>query len=160
MLSYEELDKILSYDPNTGEFTWKVDRKGGAYAGDKAGYYSQGYIKVCVFGKAQLAHRLAWVLHYKEEPPKVIDHINGDPLDNRVINLRASSHKQNMQNRKKHSNGKSKYKGVSWSKASGKWQAQIQKRHIGLFLTQEEAAEAYNKEATKVFGLYSRLNTV
>lgn len=85
----------------------------------------------------------------------VVDHINGNKLDNRRENLRVCTHAQNMVNWN-NNRGESKFRGVSWDKTRNKWKAQIQcngkNRFIGRYSTEEEAAKAYNAEAEIVFG--------
>lgn len=75
---------------------------------------------------------------------KEIDHINGDGLNNQKNNLRPATHQQNLSNRKKHSEGSSKYKGVSWSKCCRCWRAQIrlqrQQLHLGCYESETDAA--------------------
>lgn len=88
------------------------------------------------------------------------DHINGNGLDNRSSNLRTVTRSQNMWNRKKNSNGTSKYKGVYWHKQHRKWIANIQvnkKRYfIGLFIEEKDAAMAYATRASKEFKEYNK----
>jgi hypothetical protein len=90
----------------------------------------------------------------------MIDHINGNTLDNQRHNLRACSNKENMRNRGMASHNSSGFKGVSW--LEGKWSAYIgengKKIHLGLFKTREDAARRYNKEALKRFGEFAKLN--
>lgn len=93
-----------------------------------------------------------------------VDHINGNPLDNRRKNLRICLPANNAINRKLNSNNKSGHKGVNWSDKNKKWEAQIQfhkkKMWLGYFITKEEAALAYNQAAIKYFGEFARLNKV
>lgn len=88
-----------------------------------------------------------------------VDHINGNGLDNRRNNLRLATKAQNQQNASKRKDNTSGYKGVTWHKASGKWYARIGSedghKNLGLFLTPEEAYEAYKKEARRRFGEFS-----
>ena len=96
-----------------------------------------------------------------EQEGKVIDHINGNGLDNRRCNLRFATYSQNFANsRSRH--GSSKYKGVTLRKTSGSWQAAIQVNkksyYLGNFRSEIEAAKAYDKEALRVWGEYARLN--
>jgi hypothetical protein len=89
-----------------------------------------------------LSYRLAWYLHYGKLPVNSIDHIDGNPSNNKIDNLRDVTHQQNMWNRKTAN-------GCSWHKTANKFQAQIRingrKKNLGLFHTQQEARNAYLK---------------
>lgn len=93
-----------------------------------------------------------------------IDHINGDPLDNRRGNLRVCTNSQNQMNRKV-SRGESKFKGVVWQARKycrGAWRAVIIKdgvvKYLGSFKTDREAAAAYNAAAIELYGAFATLN--
>lgn len=94
----------------------------------------------------------------------VVDHIDGDTLNNSRGNLRICSDIQNLRNSRLSKANKSGYKGVSWKKHCKKWLAQIQFEkkcyHLGLFADPVEAAKAYNAAAVKYFGEFARLNEV
>lgn len=79
-------------------------------------------------------------------------------------NTRWVTNQQNQMNKRSWKNGTSKYKGVCWSKASGKWVSTISKdgrvTHLGFFLDEDEAALVYNKAALELFGEYANLNTI
>lgn len=93
----------------------------------------------------------------------ITDHINGNKLDNRRANLRSCTSSQNAGNRKV-GFGVSKYKGVSWDNKNKKWKSTVKflgkSIHLGFFLYEGEAAEAYNKAAVKYFGEFANLNLV
>ncbi len=95
---------------------------------------------------------------------QVVDHINGDTLDNRKENLRICTHAQNLQNSKMPNTNKSGYKGVCFHSNTGKWQANImiggKAKHLGLFNDKIDAARAYNDAAKENFGQFARLNTL
>lgn len=87
------------------------------------------------------------------------DHINGDGLDNRRVNLRECTRQENQRNSRSHLGSLSIYKGVSWKKRNQQWQAHIQvdgrKRHLGLFSIEAEAADAYKIAAVIHFGEFA-----
>lgn len=89
-----------------------------------------------------------------------IDHVNGNPLDNRRSNLRFSTQKQNLRNQKVAKNNKTGHKGVSV--CGNKYRAMIgmdgKLKHLGLFNTVEEASMAYNVAAFQYDPEFSRLN--
>lgn len=104
-------------------------------------------------------------------PPKgyVIDHINGNSLDNRKSNLRICLFSQNAKNQKNRTHYKGKkcssiYKGVSWHKKSKKWIAYIMVDYkciyLGTFSDEKEAGKEYNKNASIYFGEFARLNKI
>lgn len=108
--------------------------------------------------KAVLLHRIVMNCPDNME----VDHINGNKLDNRKENLRVCTARENRLNRKKSKNKTSKYKGVHWNKDNSKWRAKItvndKSISLGCFITELEAAEAYNKSALTYFGKYAKLN--
>ncbi|MGB7582952.1 MAG: AP2 domain-containing protein [Sedimentisphaerales bacterium] len=98
-------------------------------------------------------------------PPKglVVDHRNGDGLDNRRANLRLATHSQNMINRPKtKSKTTSKFVGVNFDKSRNKWAAKIhyenKKIWLGRFDSEIDAAKAYDEAAIKYHGEFARLN--
>jgi hypothetical protein len=88
----------------------------------------------------------------------VVDHIDGNTLDNRRINLRCCTRKQNGQNKKGHSTKLSKYIGAYKNLHGRKWRASINHKHLGNFATEEDAASAYDRAAIREYGEYARLN--
>ncbi len=160
----DKLNVLFVYDEVLGNVVRKIDCgkkcKAGQVAGSKNG---QGYIEIKVDGKSIGAHRIAWMLYYKENPPEFIDHINRDPSDNRISNLRAATKSQNGANRVALSNNNAGIKGCYFVKSknpnmAGAWRAQCRvgkKLHdLGRHKTIELAQEAYNKFASSVFGDY------
>ena len=95
---------------------------------------------------------------------KVVDHINGNKLDNRKENLRVCTQRENMVNCGMLKNNKSGYKGVSWHKAAKKWESYLhfnnKKIRLGFFEDIEKAAEKRNKAFNKYFGYIERGNYV
>ena len=76
-ISAELARSLLAYDAETGAFVWRVDRGGKTKAGTAAGHgHNQGYRGIRLYGKAFLAHRIAWLMHFGRWPSGQIDHIN------------------------------------------------------------------------------------
>lgn len=93
------------------------------------------------------------------------DHINGDKLDNRKKNLRSCTREENQRNRFKSKHAICKYKGVCETLTTKyPFKASIAKNkktyYLGRFLTQEDAARAYNVKANELFGEFAKLNTI
>lgn len=126
------------------------------YAGREAGTLSHGYRMINLNGSFSRAHRIIYFIEHGVFP-KNIDHINGNKLDNRIVNLRPATRSQNMMNRPKQKNNLSGMKGVSLRR--GLWRARItvqRKEHfLGWFKTKEEAFEAYQKAAGEYHGEFA-----
>lgn len=92
----------------------------------------------------------------------LVDHINGNGLDNRRANLRPATGTQNNANSRRSRANTSGYKGVSLYRRTGRWRAYLGTRprevHLGYFDTPEQAARAYDAAATQAWGEYARLN--
>lgn len=92
----------------------------------------------------------------------VVDHINHDTLDNRIINLRVCTNQENVQNSRLRIDSTTKYKGVTYDKEKGKMISSIHHNGIGLFLgyynCEIEAAKAYDEKAKELFGKFAYLN--
>lgn len=108
--------------------------------------------------------RKVWSLHRDimgNPEGMVVDHINGNTLDNRRYNLRVCSVTENVRNSAPQA-GTSRFKGVHWDKEKNKWYAGIKFERkqvfLGRFSSEEEAALAYDNAAKSFFGAYARLN--
>lgn len=153
-LPFAYLHECFSYDPWTGDLTWKErpiehfkssrgrNIANATYAGKIAGAMSHGYNSVVIGASGYRAHRIIWAMVYGEWPKDQIDHINLDRTDNRIANLRLATNGENSCNRFSQSNNKCGYKGVSYHKASGKYEAKVSKVYLGLFQTAELAYAA------------------
>lgn len=156
MITHERLLELVHYDPETGAFTWKIRRRGRAFAGMRAGSRMQGYWALRLDGVSYKAHRVAWFYVYGQWPKQELDHINRVRGDDRIANLREATRRQNIVNARLSRANVSGYRGVSWHKVTGKWIAQIsdfgKKRHLGLFTTPQEAYAAYVAAAKAIHG--------
>jgi hypothetical protein len=95
-------------------------------------------------------------------PDKIVDHANGNGMDNTRANLRNCSPQENSRNRAKFSGTVSRYKGVDFHKPTGKWVARIwyegRLRSLGYYDIEEDAARAYDRRAVECFREFARLN--
>jgi hypothetical protein len=160
VLSHERLLHLIYYDPATGEMTWLNPPPCPVARGDRAGsVHHTGYLQVRLDGRVYQASRVAWFyVHGVWPDPYDIDHKNGDPIDNRIKNLRCATPTQNMGNRKRNFSSVTGFKGVSRSR--GKFAAEIamngKRTWLGRFETAEAAHAAYMAEAGKLFGQFAR----
>jgi len=166
--SLRDLHDYLHYSPSTGAITWKrrpctwMQPWPKGEQGPEAGSLSPKARLIGFRGVSFKAHRLAWALHYGVWPTKCIDHINGDPHDNRICNLRECSVKENLGNTRLSKNNTSGFKGVYLRKDTGRWAALIKhnrkKISLGCYPTAELAAAAYDKAAKEIFGEFASPN--
>lgn len=159
-MDVNSLKHMLQYDPGTGEFRWADPPKKRAYlVGRVAGRLVLGYRRIKIHGKAYMAHRLAWYISTGEWPSADIDHINRIRDDNRICNLRLATASENAANRSPARGSSSAHKGVTWHRC-GRWQAQIEhaghNRYLGLYKTEDAAAQAYREAAEELFGEFAR----
>ena len=152
MVTFEEANRLLRYDPTVDGscLIWKVNRGGTARAGVRAGSKdSYGYYQLAINKRLYLAHRVVWLLCTGSWPTKALDHINRVRADNRIENLRETTHKDNCQNKNIQNNNTSGYIGVTKKRNRNKWVAQIyinrKPIHIGYFDTAEQAHVAYTQ---------------
>lgn len=126
MLTQLRLKELLNYDPESGIFTWRVNRRGMATAGSRAGYIQpSGYRYIKVDGKLYRASRLAWLFIEGYFPEHEIDHINRLRYDDRWKNLRHVTRQCNVRNCGNSRNNTSGIKGVGWFRQTEKWRVRI-----------------------------------
>lgn len=151
LITAERLRYLLSYDPETGEFTWRHSSPraaAGSVAGAKRLSRTAYYMDVKLDGRHYGMHRLAWLYVHGDWPKGEIDHIDGDGCNNRLVNLRDVSRHVNMQNqRRAKGSTKSGLLGVTRDAGGYGWSATIgvdgKKRHLGFFKCKQEAHAAY-----------------
>jgi hypothetical protein len=143
-MDQKTLKQILTYDPCTGLFTYNINLPPRGKVGCVAGYDSgAGYIRLSLYGKKYYAHRLAFVW-MAGEYPKVVDHINGICNDNRWVNLRNVTQKENSSNRLKGNGVRLKH---------NRWYARYSTVHLGVFDNKEDAVKAYLQAKERCAGV-------
>lgn len=158
-LTKEYILEHLSYDKDSGVFTWRRDPRNQNRDGSVAGWADpSGYIRIEIFGRAFRASRLAFFLAHGYFP-KSVDHINRVRQDNRSCNLRDGGIIGNARNKGKNRLNTSGFKGVGFDKDSKKWRARIRmpdgsRKCLGRYETPEEASDAYESAAYNMHGAF------
>jgi hypothetical protein len=145
-VTQERLKELFYYDPGMGLFIRRISRH-KHLKGEVAGsFLKNGRIEIGISGSVYYAHRLAWLYVYGAWPKNLIDHIDGNPANNRISNLRDVTHSENSQNQiKAKANNKTGFLGVYIH--GGKYRAVIRvsgkDKYLGCFDTPKEAHEVY-----------------
>lgn len=151
---YVEHDDFFECIMSCGH-SFKIDKDDYDKVSKEKWHYDGKYVK----GNTNRVRLHRFIL---DEPDGVVDHINGDCLDNRKSNLRICEQRQNTMNRGAQKNNESGYKGVSYNKGMKGYYAQLsnggRRYYVGYFGTPEEAAVEYDKLALKHFGEFAYTN--
>lgn len=130
---------------SVSQYRWLLDNK--------------GYVRATIS-----TYRVVGLHQFIMKPPRgmMVDHVHGNPLDNRRSELRVCTRSENNRNKRKHRNNTSGYKGVSFNKDSGKWAATItfnsRNIQLGFYVSPEDAARAYDEAAIKYHGEFAHPN--
>lgn len=157
MPSAAEIAQYVQYDPEMGSFFWlerseammpnhmSRRRWNTRYAGRPAGGIGlNGYLSISIADSSYYAHRLAWKLMHGSDPG-IIDHIDGNPINNRISNLRNTTVKGNRRNGTRAAHNTSGTMGVNLA-PNGKWRAYIKQDgrqvSLGTYLDKADAIAA------------------
>lgn len=175
-LAPEAVALLLRYESETGKLFW-LHRKETAFAhlganasaickmwnrkfaGKEAftAAEARGYRRGNIFGRTYEAHRVCWAIHHGKWPEAQIDHIDGDPTNNRIENLRDASRTEQARNAAMPSTNRSGVVGVCWDRERGKWAAFIhlnnKVKHLGRFANFDAAVSA-RKTAEREYGFH------
>ena len=154
----ELLHQVLEY--RNGFLYWKIALSTKTKIGSVAGCVSSdGYTKIGLNKKTYQAHRLIWIMHHGQAP-SVIDHINGNPLDNRIENLRSATIAENVRNSRLSRNNKSGAKGVFWCNTYRLWAGRVimnrRSYHAGRYESREDCIKAVTKLRANLHGEFAR----
>ena len=160
-ISIEDLRDLLCYNPSSGILTWRTrplrfcksvrdQSRWNSRCASKAVKMTvsiDGYCRFKLFDVIYRAHRVCWALHYGQWPQKEIDHINCNPMDNSITNLREVTPFQNNWNQRKLTPKTSPLKGAFFDQGSQLWKSRIIHNGVaydlGSFSTDVEAHQAY-----------------
>jgi hypothetical protein len=162
-LTAKRVRELLEYTPETGEFRWRPRPGNPALtariAGKLAGHEADGYWRIRFEGRNHAAHRLAWLYVKGWVPKGDVDHWDGNGLNNRWNNLRATTKAQNCQNLKRQPSAHDYPTGCTWLSSRQKWQVYIgahgKRIFIGHFASRDAAARAYLDAAAELHGEFA-----
>lgn len=168
MLTHKRLLELIDYNPETGIAFWKITR-GGRRAGGRVGTIAHGskrskpyrYFACAEHGprKIPFSHMVNFYMTGRW-PKAEMDHVHGDTLDDRWLELRPSTREQNEANRGARRHNKLGIKGV-WRRKDGKYRSAIHRRgkreDLGIFDTERAAAAAYLAKAKAFDGKFMRV---
>ena len=149
-LSQERLREVVSYDLETGDFTWLISRPGvvaGQIAGTIRVNEGKSYRIISIDGKKHRAHRLAFLYVTGTFPCQLVDHQDGNGLNNSWLNLRRVDSVGNNRNMRLRADNTSGICGVHWSNKDRRWVVQIKtekgdRGYVGQFPTLLDAVAA------------------
>ena len=146
MLDRQHLFLLLDYDPETGVFRWRTQRRNivaGTVAGSLDG---KGYLRLTIDYTEYRAHRLAWFYMTGVWPDVEVDHKNRCRTDNRWCNLRLATSGEQKQNAATRCDSSTRVRGVGFLASKQKWLVRIAvggtRRYVGLFDTLIDAVAA------------------
>lgn len=152
-LNYERAIEVLRYNAENGVLERKLKSGRWKICGHKP--ICNGYGHVKIDGKMYLTHRLVWLLVHGTWPEHEIDHIDRDPMNNRIENLRPTTPSENCHNQGLRSNNSSGYPGVCFDKRANKYRAEIRVNNkqifLGYYATAEQAFLAYQLAKIKYY---------
>ncbi len=151
MLSIKTPCGAITYQPETGVLK---TAKGFLPTINQWGYYALYF-----FRKTVRAHRLAWFMYYGKWAEHEIDHIDGNPLNNRINNLRECTRGENEYNKSLIASNRSGVKGVYWNKKCSRWHARVRhngkRLNLGVYKDIEDAKEAVIAARTRLHNQFA-----
>ncbi len=159
-LTHEYLKQCIDYNPETGEFKWKITDRGSIYGNDA--FYiriernNQILLKTGILRKAYSTNRLIvfWMTGYMPSPNRIVMTIDNNALNLKWSNIKVGSNSEMLM--KKRNTGILASKGVCFNKQNKKYMATMQingkQKYLGLYKTEAEAHAAYMKAARKHYG--------
>ena len=150
----QELQDYIEY--REGKLFWKKKPSQPVRVGQAVGSEVDGYLRFKFKGVTYANHRVVFFLHHGFFP-ELVDHKNGNTMDNSIDNLRPANHSQNKANSKPHNDRAAK---GAYKLSSGRYMSVIQSNgnrvYLGVFDTPESASQAYAQAAAQYHGDFAR----
>lgn len=157
-MTQEDVVKLFIY--RDGGLYWNIKKKRVQFGARVGTLGKDGYRRLCYNGKTYLEHRLIFLWHHGYIPA-LLDHIDGDPTNNRIENLRPCTYAEN--NRNSIHPSSSGVKGVTWDATRNKWRCQIhvdsKNYNLGRYDTLEEATKVINEARARLHGVFANFKT-
>ena len=151
-LTSDLLHTLFEY--RDGKLFWRA--RNGKEAGCVG---NRSYSCVCINYRKYMTHRLIWIMH-GNDPVPMLDHIDGNQLNNRIENLRPITVSQNQRNTKLRKDSTSGIKGVSWISTRNRWSGQVWHKgklhRAGDFKDKDECAAAVRVLRESLHGEFAR----
>lgn len=158
MICRERLMELFVLDTDEWKLRYRIPRRGCRPGDACETVRPDGYVSLVIERRRYLLHRMIW-LYVHGDCPAIIDHIDGNPSNNALSNLRAATHSQNMANRPPQKNNSSGVKGVSFDRARNRWTASLTQNrkliNLGRFQTKAEAVAARRSAEEKYHGEFA-----
>lgn len=162
--SQSVLLELFEYNERTGVLYWRklpLRSKHSILGSIPGRCNSRGYRRLKISGQEYQAHRVIWKMVTGNDPKESIDHINGDPSDNRFSNLREATTAQNGWNMRRPDKNRAGLKGVRFVPSDNAWRAYIgvsgRQHYLGQFKDIERAYAARRAAAQKLHGEFARI---
>lgn len=175
LTTQDNLRQLLRYEPTSGKLFWlprepkwfdgtnydqaRIAKWWNARFADREAFCTfdkKGYPYGFISERRVAKHRIVWLFHFGAINGE-IDHIDGDPSNSKVENLRDVTRQSNMQNKRTYNRNTSGFRGVYWAKQMQKWRAAIsssgKERHLGFFAEFDDAVAA-RKAAEQALGFH------
>jgi hypothetical protein len=157
MLNKQTLLETFEYAD--GNLYWKHSKQGIRKDRLAGSSDQKGYVRIFIDKKPYLAHRIIFAMHHGYLP-EFVDHIDGNPANNVIKNLRPATFSENLQNSKLRASNTSGYKGVCWDASINKWKVRVRcnkVRHtVGYFEDLELAGLVAQEAREKYHGQFAR----
>jgi len=160
MITKELLSYLYEYKDGNLYCKNLIGKNTRSKIGEKVGYRNkEGYTLIKIKQKSYLLHRIIYFLHYGYFPEQ-IDHIDGNPSNNKIENLRSATGSQNCINKKLSIRNTTGFKNVTFIKSIKKWRVQIKTKgvtkHFGCYDNLELADLVAQEARDKYFGSFAR----
>lgn len=157
-MTQEDVAKLFVY--KDGGLYWNIRGKKIKFGSRAGSLGADGYRRIKHRNRYYMEHRLIFLLHHGYLP-HLLDHIDGDPTNNRVENLRSCNYAEN--NRNSRHTSTSGVKGVTWDSSRNKWRCQIhvdsKNYNLGRYDTLEEATKVINTARAELHGVFANYQT-